>query len=140
MIKFGTPLTDCAVLVRAPDLISPKMRGKTHGATPAPGGLPLARTLAVMVRAYRRSIDAVVFVATVSAMIAGVAYLNDDLRRQFADVLAGDRSSQAAVVAASFARLTRPVVETFQMYWSVNPWMVGFAVVSLVMFLFIYKT
>lgn len=73
-------------------------------------------------------------------MVAGVAFLNDDIRRQLADVLAGDRSSQAAVVAANFAHLTRPVVDTFKTYWSVNPWLVGFGVVSLVLFLFIYKT
>ena len=87
----------------------------------------------------RRGIDALIFAAGVGAMVWGVAVLSDDVRRQMADVLAGDRSSQVAVVAASVARLSRPVLDTLSAYWSANPWLVGFGVVTLVLFVFIFR-
>jgi hypothetical protein len=93
----------------------------------------------MMQRTRGRAIDVVLFALAVVIIAAGVCYLNEDIKRQLSEVLAGDRSSQVAMVTASAARLTRPVLEMFHSYWSVNPWLVGFGIVTFVMFIFMLR-
>jgi hypothetical protein len=92
-----------------------------------------------MHRKRARPIDVVLFVLGVLIMAAGVAYMNEDIRRQLGELVTGDRGTQVAMVTASAARLSRPVLDTFHSYWLINPWLVGFALVTVVLFLFIFK-
>jgi hypothetical protein len=84
-------------------------------------------------------VDVLLFVVAVVVITAGVAYLSPDVRRQLGDLAARDRSSHVAMITVTAASVTRPVVETFHQYWMTNPWMVGFAIVACVMFLFMLK-
>jgi hypothetical protein len=101
-------------------------------------GLSLAPT-DHMHRTRGRAIDVVLFLLAVVIIAAGVAYLNEDMHRQMVDVIRGDRSSQVAMLAASVTRLTRPILETFHSYWAINPWLVGFGIITFVMFIFMLK-
>ena len=84
-------------------------------------------------------IDALLLAIAVVVITAGVAYLSPDVRRQLGDLLARDRSSHVAMVTATAAAVTRPVMETFHSYWTTNPWLVGFGLVTFVLFLFMLK-
>jgi hypothetical protein len=56
-----------------------------------------------------------------------------------ADLMARDRSSHVAMLGAMAAQVTRPVVETFHSYWLISPWLVGFAIVATVLFIFMFR-
>ena len=72
-------------------------------------------------------------------LVVALAALNHDVRRQIAGVLAGNRSSQVEVVWASLGRLMRPVLETLSAYWGANPWLVGFGVIGLALFVIMLR-
>jgi len=92
-----------------------------------------------MREARGRAIDGVLFILGVVIIASAVAYLNEDIRRQLTDLLRGDRATQVSMLTGTAARLTRPVLDSLHSYWMINPWLVGFAVVTLVLFIFIFK-
>ncbi len=92
-----------------------------------------------MKQARGKLIDGLLLIVAVIVITAGVAYLSPDVRRQLGDLAARDRSSHVATFTATAAALMRPVAETFHSYWATNPWLVGFGVITFVLFLFMLK-
>jgi len=92
-----------------------------------------------MKQARGRLIDVLLLMIAVVVITAGVAYLSPDVRRQLGDLLARDRSTHVAMLTATAASVTRPAMETFHQYWLTNPWLVGFGLLSFVLFLFMLK-
>jgi len=82
----------------------------------------------------------ILFAAGIALLLFGVAVLNEDVRRQLANAVGGgNRSGQIELVLASIARLVHPIIEMFKTYWHTDPWLVGFGVITLVLFVFMFK-
>jgi hypothetical protein len=102
-------------------------------------GLRLAPA-AIVRRARGRAVDVILFAGGIALMLFGLAVLNEDVRRQFAGFLgSSNRSGQVELVLASIARMVHPIAEMFATYWNTNPWLVGFGVITLVLFIFMFK-
>jgi hypothetical protein len=121
-----------------------RIAGSAHNSAVLPAaiegrpGLLLAQAVH-MRQARGQIVDVVLFVLGVVIIASTVAYLNQDIRRQLSELITGDRATQAAMLTGTAARVTRPVLDTFHSYWLINPWLVGFALVTLVLFIFIFK-
>ena len=92
-----------------------------------------------MKKARGKAIDVLLLIVAVIVITAGVAYLSPEVRRQLTELLARDRASHLAMLAATASQMTHPVVETFHSYWAAYPWLVAFGVLSFVLFIFMLR-
>jgi len=92
-----------------------------------------------MKKARGKAIDLLLLIVAVVVITAGVAYLSPEVRRQLTELLAHDRASHLAMLTATAAQVTHPIMDTFHSYWSTYPWLVVFAVLSFILFFFMLR-
>ena len=82
---------------------------------------------------------AVLNLAALCVLLAGMSLLSDDVRRHLMTVMSGDRAGELAMIAEPADRAARMVLDTLAAYQSSHGHLVAFGVVAFVLVGFMLK-
>jgi len=88
----------------------------------------------------RRATEAVLNVGALSIVVAGMAAMNDDVRRHVVNVIAGDRGTELSIISGPADHATRAVFSTLHSYVGSDATLVAFGVAAVVLFTLMIKS
>jgi hypothetical protein len=92
-----------------------------------------------LVGAMQRIYDAFLTTGSIGVIVAGLAAMNDDVRRHIMNLVAGNVVSELAVVAAPVNRAATAAMKTLNDYQTDNGPLFAFGVAAVVLFGFLFK-
>ena len=87
-----------------------------------------------------RATDVFLHAGVFTILIAGIAALNDDVRRHVVNAVAGDRASELSLVAGPADRVVRAIYSTMHSYAGSDGTLLAFGLGAVVLFTLMIRT
>ncbi|HKB12876.1 MAG TPA: hypothetical protein VKD69_19570 [Vicinamibacterales bacterium] len=92
-----------------------------------------------MLRSQRRT-EIFLSVSGLCALLAGVAFLNDEIRQHVTEIISGDRMAELSTMAGPAHRVTRAVFATMGEVHAAPQAVLAFCIGAVVLFVLMFRT